>query len=230
MKELNILHVGGYSSTNIGNAFYNLGIQHVLRTVPKKINLYKTSDMQVYAWSRYNSQSSSCFDPCEHFADMDYIIWSGPMMGTQYVREWSRVLERAEMAGTKVICLSAGGNQYTKEEVEEVRKFLGKFHLYALFSRDTETYENYRDLFEYSYDGICCAFFIPEYFQSWELDMEPYVVFNFEQYKEPCFVEFEGGGGVNFRIKSGKERQENGICLVKDFLRRRDTQILHLTA
>ncbi len=230
MKELNVLHVGGYSSTNIGNAFYNLGIRHVLKSLPQKINLYETSDKQVYAWSRYNSTSASHFDPCEHFTDMDYIIWSGPMMGKQYVREWGPVLEKAEMMGTKVICLSAGGNQYTNEEVEEVRKLLSKFHLYALFSRDSETYESYRDLFEHSYNGICCAFYIPEYFQSWELDMEPYVVFNFEQYREPSFVEFEGGGGASFRVKPGKELPECGILSVKGYLRPEDTQNMHLTA
>lgn len=196
MKELNVLHVGGYSSTNIGNAFYNLGIQHVLTSLPQKINLYRTSDMQVYAWSRYNSESASHFDPCEHFMDMDYIIWSGPMMSAEYVREWSRVLQNAEKTGAKVICLSAGGNQYTQEEVKEVRELLSKMHLYALFSRDSETYENYKDLFEYSYDGICCAFYISEYFKPWKLDMEPYVVFNFEQYREPCFIEFPRGGGT----------------------------------
>ena len=111
-----------------------------------------------------------------------------------------------------------------------MRKLLSNFLLYAIFSRDSETYESYRDLFEHSYNGICCAFYIPEYFQSWELDMEPYVVFNFEQYREPSFVEFEGGGGASFRVKPGKELPECGILSVKGYLRPEDTQNMHLTA
>lgn len=193
MKEINVLYIGGYYSTNIGNAFYNLGIQQVLNSLPKKINLYKTSDVQAYAWGRYNSRNTSSFNPCECFSDMDYIIWSGPMMGIAYVEGWKAVLQKAETIGAKVIFLSAGGNQYTYEEVEAVRKLLAPFHLYALFSRDYETYESYRDLFEYSYNGICCAFYIPEFFKPWKLDLEPYVVFNFEQYREPVFVKADVG-------------------------------------
>lgn len=228
MREINVLHIGGYSSTNIGNAFYNLGIHHVLSNLNKKINLFTTSDLQEYAWSIYNSRRSSSFDPCEHFIDMDYIIWSGPMFATMDVRKWKNILQKANEAGTKIICLSAGGSRYTQEEVEQVREVLQKFDLYALFSRDSETYENYKDLFKYSYKGICCAFYIPEYFKAWKLDVEPYVVFNFEQYREPIFVkakegfEFAGntwGGGADGWYQSVK----SNLYIMK-------VRIMHLVA
>lgn len=193
MGEINILHVGGYTSTNIGNAFYNLGIRHVIESLGKEINLFTTSDLQSYAWSRFNSKKASSFDPCECFANMDYIIWCGPMLGTMYVRKWVNILRKANAAGTKIICMSAGGNRYTREEIEQVRSILEEFKLYALFSRDSETYENYKDLFEHSYNGICCAFYVPEYFKPWKLNIEPYVVFNFEQYEEPLFVKADEG-------------------------------------
>ena len=115
------------------------------------------------------------------------------MFATMDVRKWKNILQKANEAGTKIICLSAGGSRYTQEEVEQVREVLQKFDLYALFSRDSETYENYKDLFKYSYKGICCAFYIPEYFKAWKLDVEPYVVFNFEQYREPIFVKAKEG-------------------------------------
>ena len=193
MKKINVLLVGGYWSTNIGNAFYNLGIQKLLMSLNLDVNLFLTSDMQKVFWNQYNSSDASSFNPCEYFENMDYVIWSGPMMTAEYINNWKNLLERAQTAGAKVICLSVGGSQYTKEEVQKVRKCLQELRLYALFSRDHETYENYKDLFEFSYDGICCAFFIPEYFKFWKLDVEPYVVFNFEKFDEPTFVEAEQG-------------------------------------
>lgn len=223
MGEINVLHVGGYTSTNIGNAFYNLGIRHVLKSLGKEINLFTTSDLQSYAWSRFNTKKASSFDPCKYFTNMDYIIWSGPMLGTMYVKKWINILRKANAVGTKIICMSAGGNRYTREEIEEVRSILKEFRLYALFSRDFETYENYKDLFEHSYSGICCAFYIPEYFKSWKLDVEPYVVFNFEQHTEPLFVKANEGfefaekwGGLNFGrlVKDGLYKRNIPIsCL-----------------
>lgn len=197
MRDINVLHVEGYWSTNIGNAFYNLGIRNILMGLDKKINLYTASDLQEYYWNKYNIKEGQEFNPCEHFANMDYIICSGPMLLDEYLLNWINILHRAKMEGTKVIFLSAGGNQYTEEEKDKARKILKDFSLYALFSRDHETYEGYKDLFEYSYDGICCAFYIPEYFKPWKIDIPPYVIFNFEQYNEPIFIETEGGFEFN---------------------------------
>lgn len=191
--EINVLYVGGYWSTNIGNAFYDLGIKELISSLDKEINFHIVSDLQKYAWTRYNSKKAMSFNLCEYYGNIDYLIMSGPMLYADYMNDWKDTLLQVMKEGTKVIFLSVGGSRYTEEEICRVREILRELHLYALFSRDRETYESYKDLFEYSYDGICCGFFIPEYFKPWKLEINPYVVFDFESYDEPVFVESEEG-------------------------------------
>lgn len=212
-KEMNILYIGGYWSTNIGNAFYDLGIRKLISSIDKEINFHIVSDLQKYAWAKYNSENAVSFNLCEHYSNIDYLIMSGPMLYPEYMEDWKDTLFQVMKQGTKVILLSVGGNEYTEEEVYRNREILRDLHLYAMFSRDGETYECYKDLFEYSYNGICCAFFIPEYFKPWKLDINPYVVYDFESYNEPLFVEAEEG----FSFAGGRWKQKNELEPIHKF-------------
>lgn len=212
-KEINVLYVGGYWSTNIGNAFYDLGIKELISSLDLKINFHIVSDLQKYMWSNYNSKKATSFNLCQHYANIDYLILSGPMMYAEYMEDWKDTLLQVMKQGTKVIFLSVGGNMYTEEEVCGVREILKDLHLYAMFTRDRETYECYKDLFEYSYNGICCAFFIPEYFRSWKLTIKPYVVYDFESYNEPVFVEAKEG----FSFAGGTWKQKNELQPINKF-------------
>lgn len=206
MDKVKVLYMGGYWATNIGNAFYELGIRHLLNQMESKIELFLCSDVQEYAWAQYNASGVKAFNSCEHFQNMDYLIIGGPMLSKADLTALQSTIEYAKKKGTKVVFLSAGGNAYTDQERREVRDLLGQFKLYALISRDHETFEWYGDLFERSYDGICCAFYIPEYFKPYKLNMDPYVVFNFETYMEPSFV--EDMSGFEFAEKKWKIKGE----------------------
>ena len=195
---IKILLLGGYSSTNIGNAFYEMGARYMLSQVSDDICVYRTSDLSLYWWNSYRKNDAG-FEPCEHFSEMDYIMWLGPIFDPDSMRKWKNVLNRARDTGTKIICLSVGGNAYTEEEATECKKLMKGYPFHIMTSRDSYTYETYKDCFDYAYDGICTAFFSPYCFKKWEIDTEPYVVYNFETLKEPVFNEDESGFELNGR-------------------------------
>lgn len=189
MKSINIMYAGGYWATNMGNAFYNLGVQYALKAANPNANIVFTSDLPEYAWNRYNSQNVNSFCCLNCLEGIDYLVFAGPMLSWLYLKYWENIIEVAKRKGVKIVLLSAGCSSYNEVEKEKVTEFLRKHHFYALFSRDEYTYLTFRKYFDYSYNGICCAFYIPEYFTPYAMDINPYVVMNFETYEEPIFEE-----------------------------------------
>lgn len=191
-KNVRILLAGGYWATNIGNAFYELGTRYLLTHLGIAVELCLTSNFAHYYWGGYVSGKGS-FEPIQHYSGIDYLVWMGPVFGTDAQDVWDEPLRRATENGIKAIFLSAGGNAYTEEEIEKCRKVLRKYKPFALLSRDTETYQAYADCFQYSYDGICAAFWSPLCFHPWKIAVTPYVVYDFEAHTEPCFLPDENG-------------------------------------
>lgn len=183
----NVLLVGGYYATNIGNAFYEMGIKHVLESI-EGICVHKASDIQDFGWDMYNSKSSSSFNPCCSFKNIDYLILTGPAISEYTLRRWTPLFNHCNQTNTKVMFVSAGGDVYDSDELSITRSILSGIHPYALISRDHYTYEHYNDVFDLAFDGICFASFIPEFFRPYAFDTEPYVVVNFETYVDPRFV------------------------------------------
>lgn len=194
MGTIRILLVGGYWATNIGNAFYELGARYLLTHLEKNIELCLASDFSYYYWGKYVAGGNS-FEPIKHsFSEnIDYLVWMGPVFGTDAQDVWDEPLRLANENGVKVIFLSVGGNAYTEAEIEKCRKILKKHKPFALLSRDMETYQAYADCFQYSYDGICTAFWSPLCFHPWKIAVSPYVVYDFESHTEPCFLPDKNG-------------------------------------
>lgn len=189
MGNINVALAGGYWATNMGNAFYDLGVQYLLQAANPEAKIYFTSDRPEYAWNRYNAANANSLCCFEYFQDMNYLVFTGPMLSMMCLKYWEKTLANLNKKGTKIILLSAGSNLYNEEEKKEVSEFLKHHRFYALFSRDEETYLNYREYFDHSYNGICCAFYISDYFNPYSLQIDPYVVFDFETYEEPVFWE-----------------------------------------
>lgn len=189
-KQITILLVGGYWSTNVGNAFYELGIMYVFNCVDGA-KLIRTTDSQTISWSMWNSPWASPFNPYEKcdIEEVDYVVIAGPMMALKYLRTLEPFLKRCKERDKRIVFISAGGNKYDQNERSQVRSVLKGIIPYALITRDHETYLSYFDLFMHSYDGICFASFIPEFFEPWRVEMAPYIVLDMESNSEPEFIE-----------------------------------------
>lgn len=194
-----IAFVGGFWSTNIGNAFYNIGTKYLLKNCFPNDDLYFISDQQNYFG--HNIYFKKKYFDINSYWDVDYIVLNGPMLNEPSIRYWKSTLKNIKKE-TKVILLSCGSMRYNEKEYEVVRRFLKKINLFILSTRDTYTYEKYHDLAEYSYDGICSAFFLPEAQKTLDLGRYgKFVVLNFDKKNEPKINYYEDK--KDLKIKRG---------------------------
>ncbi len=66
-------------------------------------------------------------------------------------------------------------------------EFFSRYPPYILVSRDQYTYDNYKQFATRAYSGICAAFFVSDAHKPVEMDLENYLVFNFDTIAEPEF-------------------------------------------
>ncbi len=182
-----IIISGGYYATNIGNAFYELGAQYVLnKALGSDARVIMSSNKLDIYWSNVLG-NRGVFDYTSGYS-ADYVVILGPLMSAYYLNMWEDTFRRLSESGTKIIFMSAGANDYDEKEYNEVARILEKHNLYALLTRDTETYSTYKDFFKHSYDGICCALYCNEYAPKYNLDIPEYVILNFDNCREPAIV------------------------------------------
>jgi hypothetical protein len=213
MKNKNIGLVGGFASTNIGNDFFTRGIAYALQKAVPDHNIIVTQNLPGYYWKEGKTNPSSSFNYLEHL-DLDYLVLTGPLFDVQFPHIWKETLSTLKKKGTRILIFSAGSQKYSETERNTVSNFLEYVEPYAIISRDSPTYEAYKELAEYSYDGIDFAFFVNDIFKPYPLDLPDYVILNFDTMPEPVFT--PGGNNENsFRFLgedwSFKKKQMNKI-------------------
>jgi len=209
MKNIVILQSGGGWFVNIGNAFLDLGSMESLRQACNNAEIHLASDQNrlIFYYMRKgligragkkNVPLSDVFNVQQH-AKIDYIVQSGAFLGEDWINVFGEVFLNLTSKGTRVI-INGGGmtdEAYTKKEIEKTREFLKKIKPYIFISRDKLSFDSFKDLAEYSYDGIDCGFFINDAYKPLQLDLPPYIILNFDKRAESS-VE-------NLNIDRGKE-------------------------
>jgi len=175
-------------SPNIGNAFFALGIHYLLRRAIPDARVFLFSDQSAYLnllpGPNYRREPENSIRYLEHVRP-DYIVLAGSLLTAEFPREWGASLRALYEAGTKILLIGVGQYGYDQREVKLCRDLLGQYPPYVFVSRDHQTYESFRDVAEFSYDGIDGAYFTPEVFQPVRTDLPPYVVLNFDKTPEP---------------------------------------------
>jgi hypothetical protein len=184
---MKILHCGGGLPTNIGNAFIDFGIQYLIKETMPNSEIYFTSNAPNSIYSRYgNSKMEKNFVNLSGIIKADYYVFGGSMLELEWFMSHFRLFQDLVKNKSKIIMLGVGGGDtYPDNEIEAVRGYLKKLNIFIMVSRDKKAFENYRDLAEYSYDGIDCAFFLNDIFTTAKLDLPEYVVFTFDKMTEP---------------------------------------------
>lgn len=120
--------------------------------------------------------------------DPDLVVFTGVILDSFLACVWE-VLYKLKKKGVPIVFFGASGGYRGLQDskvmtwVESKLKKLKPEKLF-LFSRDSETYERYADYFEFSYDGICPAFFIDEWYTP-PKTQEEFVVAVFDRIPEP---------------------------------------------
>ena len=174
-------------SRNIGNAFFQLGGFHVLKTICPEASFSLIAEQPGYPsyWNPKGGNPRNYFNMVAAVKS-DYLVLMGPMFRPETSSIWAESLERKMKEGTKLILLGVAAMKYGEEDIQLYREFLKRFPPYILTSRDRDTFAALGDLAEHSYDGIDFAFFIPNYYPLAGLEnVSPYVAMSFDKSPEP---------------------------------------------
>lgn len=185
--------LAGYWSTNIGNAFFQLGAQYVLEKAMPGAHVFLIGDQPGY-WNVRKGNPSNALDYVKHL-DLDAVVVLGPYVRPEMEGITGEMLRAQHRKGAKIIVLAAGMMQYDKDTIALSRRLMAECPPHIFTTRDTETYEALGDLAEHAYDGVDVATFVSDLFPKVPSDLEPYMVVNFDQIPEPTIApreEFSG--------------------------------------
>jgi len=195
MKK-NILYCGVGSADNIGNAFLDYGINGIFKRSLIESNLITSSNMPHWVYNRYYNLFKSIssqkmkvktnkFD-LRTLIDADYYCFGGAFLNIILFKINAGFINYLIKNQSKVLLIGiGGGNNYSEKEISFIKNVLGKLNIICMISRDEETYKNYNDLSQNSYNGIDNAFFLNDYFQPASLKISNFDVFTFDAMKEP---------------------------------------------
>lgn len=184
MKGKTFVIVAGYWSTNIGNSFFQLGAEYLIRQAYPDSTILVLSDQPGYWKTGVKGNPENALLLLETLS-FDYLVIQGPFLRPEYDRIWLETLKTLYRRGVKIIALAAGMMKYDKENVRKYRQWLSQTPPFMFITRDSETYQELHDIAEHSFDGIDIAFFVSDFFRASKMQGGPYLVYNFDKWPEP---------------------------------------------
>jgi len=182
--DRSIIVTTGTWSTNIGNAFFQLGARHIMSQAAPAHRVHLLADQAGY-WQYGKKQEPANSARLLDHVEADYVVLSGSLLTYSFPELWQQSFKALKERGTRIILLGVGQFDYSDRETVLCREFLAEYRPHVLVSRDSVTYANFKDLAEHSYDGIDNAYFLPLAYPALALDYPPYVVLNFDKGPEP---------------------------------------------
>ena len=181
-----VAYIGGYWSPNIGNAFFNLGADYVLKQVFGNENVTMVFDQPAYItqWNTNKGNPPWAIDYWSHL-NVDYVCLLGPVLTRAFLPIWKKTLDKLKTRGIRYMILSAGMMKYDETVIAEIKEYFKTNPPYVMTTRDTDTYDTFKDCLENIYDGVCFAFFMPDCYQPVSTDLPPLMAVNFDKIDEP---------------------------------------------
>ncbi len=178
--------MSGFWGQNIGNAFFNIGGKFILETACVGASVSFIQDQPGYR-TFHNQRSGNPSNDLGllRVLDADYLVLQGPIFTTTFRALWEETFKALKAKGTKIVFLGAAMFRFTDEEVKANREFLKEIQPVILSTRDLPTYEAFKDLAQHSYAGLDSAFFTPDAYEAFELDLPPFVALTYDRFPEP---------------------------------------------
>lgn len=183
--SIRVAYCTGFWCTNIGNAFFGLGVEYVLKKILGDENVTVVSDYQTYT-TEYGRRLYPHHNQLDYISklDVDYVVLAGPVLSKYFLSLWKNILVRLEQRGIRYMLLSAGIMKMPETSLKECREFFDEHPPYVLISRDRITYDTFGKYADHAYDGICFSFFTPDYYSPSPIK-EKYITLNFDKIPEP---------------------------------------------
>lgn len=206
---MKIGYIGGFWATNIGNSFYNLGALHLLKKIFGEDNVFFVPDPPQWFWSNVKNDY-----PLIEKLDLDMFVISGPCLSTSLIKVYKTLFDSLKQNNKKLAFISTGASAYTEEEAEEVSKFLNNYDVEFLMTRDTSTYDLYRNRVNtVVFDGICTSMFLNDAVNVPNVN-DDYIVSNFAFFKEPE-ITYDGQWSAKHRLLPVFQKEINGYKVVR---------------
>ena len=183
----------GYWSTNIGNAFFQLGAVYALQQAYPGAHVFPIGDQPGY-WNTSAGNPDNALDYAKHL-DLDALVILGPYVRPEMNGIVSDLIRTQHEKGAKIMVLAAGMMQYDPGTIELSRSLMKECPPHIFTTRDTETYNALGDLAEFAFDGVDVATFVSDLFPKVPTDLEPYIAVNFDQIPEPLISTDPGFSG-----------------------------------
>jgi len=207
---MNIGYIGGFWATNIGNSFYNIGMMKLLKSVSDENSVHFIPDPPQVNWAGLTGDYSIISK-----LNIDLYIISGPILGYELERIYSNIFDQIKQKGGKIAFISAGAVEYSQAEADSVASFLNQYDVPFVFTRDSQTYDLYKDkLNTHVYDGLCTSMFLKDAVIPPDIDDE-YVVTNFPYWHEPVLTNLDKKWIVKKSIFLPRQDQILGMPVVR---------------
>ncbi|OMP31785.1 hypothetical protein [Mangrovimonas sp. DI 80] len=178
---MKIAYIGGSWSSNIGNAFYNLGTGALFKQIAG-IEAYFVPDPP-----QWKADTKNDFDFIAHL-DVDLVLLTGPCLNLRLDKIFGATFKALKARRVKIGFLSAGMSLYDEGEAKHVAAFLNEIQPSFIFTRDTQVINFLKPKMKDAifYDGLCASMFLNDAVTLPSLiNKAHYYVYNFDKSNEP---------------------------------------------
>lgn len=181
--------------TNVGEAFIDLGLKNIVDNIAKKnpeIKFGALSSMSNFYIGNVTDMNSparnNIFNLREYYRP-DVFVMTGMCLTEEMSTKENPYATRQNALGIKqlggeIALIGVGGYKYDKNEREHVLRVLDKIKPIVMVTRDSKTYNMYKDYFDCK-KGLDCAFWVKDSFDPTGMNTNEYIVSSFNRTDEP---------------------------------------------
>lgn len=195
--------VGGQWAQNIGNAFFNLGGEYVLKQVfgPDAVGFFQDQPNYRTLHNKFKGNPRNYADFVRDL-DIDYLVLQGPVLNGWMRISWEETFRALRAKGVRIILLSCAFFKFRDSEIAAVKSFLEEYPPALISTRDNRSYEILKNWIPAvpKYNGIDSGFFLNRCVTPFKTRADArYVAVNFDRYPEPALSVQNPGDKFNSR-------------------------------
>ncbi len=210
---MRVLVHGGAWTTNIGNAFLQLGAVHCIRTVCPNAQIQITSGLP--RWFQQRAQLPNANARALDLvgtAKCDLLVLVGMVMDNEFIELMGDSVLAAAKRGTTTVLLGTGACFYDEAEAGTFRRFLQRLRPAGFRSRDRASFDLFHECVDNATIGIDCAFYAPSVVPPISSVLTPYVVATFDTQRETHCLRCRGAPAPRSRDRSARRASRFGSC------------------
>lgn len=167
---------------NIGNAFFDLGLEYFLKAAFPKATLYPMGGSVRYLFNHNQTGRRLAANSFEigEVADIDILAYAGMSICDEFIEDNGPTFLKAAARGVGILAVGAGALRYTAQEAANYIRFAERLGRYALITRDDDTFAMFNGRLYHVYSGIDNAFSLSRAYTPPRLSLGEYDVANFD--------------------------------------------------